>query len=379
MKKQATLQTALKHQEADYVPNMIFGSTATLAYKGLKAVDLMNDPYAFAKGMTDVFDEMWVDGVSSLGVTVSDKIMQAFDTIENKFGPDGNTVEHIQLAPMKGDEYPQLIENPDKFVVRELLPRKYPTLFENRESAKKSLKLYAEDRINLFMQIPAAVNQILIDKYGVTGIANMEERIETPLDILFDYFRGFSGTLTDLRRQPENVKKAIDKIWEVRCLPNMERPVNNPHLFGGQTCHIPTYLSVKQFDELFWPHQKQQIMRLANAGSKAYIIMEGRWEKIWHHFLELPKDSCVLHVDDDDFLKAYEVLGEHQILVGGLKSADVRLKSFEQIKDDVKRVIDTCAPGGGFLFCTDKVWLSAGDVNETLIEAFNFAHEYSRK
>lgn len=377
--KQTIVQDALHRKEPKYVPNVINATTGPLAYKGLKAIDLMENTDALAEGMTALFDEMHVDASSILGITVSPKIMQAFDTIENKFGPDGNTIEHVQLAPMKDDEYPELIENPNKLVVEKLLPRKYPTLFTDRENAKKSLKLYAEDRVLTFMHAASAIKQRLLDKYGVDSILNMNERFETPIDIIFDYFRGFRGTLTDLRRRPKEVKEAADILWEIRCLPAMAKSIENPDKFGFECCHIPAYMSVKQFDELFWPHQKQQIMRLVNAGSKAYIVMEGRWEKIWHHFLELPKDSCVLHVDDYDFIKANEVLGEHQILVGGLKSADVRLKSFDQIKDDVKRVIDTCAPGGGFLFTTDKTWISPGDVNETLIEAFNFAHEYSRK
>ena len=100
-----------------------------------------------------------------------------------------------------------------------------------------------------------------------------------------------------------------------------------------------------------------------SQGGKQYIILEGRWENIWDCFLELPKDSVVLHVDDDDFLKA----------------TDTRMKKFEDIKDDIKRVIDTCAPSGGFIFTTDKAMVTPGDVNPTLIECFNFAHEYSKK
>ena len=44
---------------------------------------------------------------------------------------------------------------------------------------------------------------------------------------------------------------------------------------------------------------------------------------------------------------------------------------------DVKKIIDACQPGDGFLFCTDKAWIAPGDVNQNLIDAYNFAHEYS--
>ena len=54
-------------------------------------------------------------------------------------------------------------------------------------------------------------------------------------------------------------------------------------------------------------------------------------------------------------------------------------KKFEDIKDHIKKVVDTCAPGGGFVFMPDKAFVTPGDVNPTLFECYNFAHEYSKK
>lgn len=141
--------------------------------------------------------------------------------------------------------------------------------------------------------------------------------------------------------------------------------------------HIAPYLSPKQFYELYWPYEKFWIERAAAAGTKVWIMLEGRWENVWECFKEVPKDSCILHIDDDDIIKAKEVLGDYQIIEGGLKMASVRTDSPEKIKDDVKKIIDACQPGDGFLFCTDKAWIAPGDVNQNLIDAYNFAHEYS--
>lgn len=44
--------------------------------------------------------------------------------------------------------------------------------------------------------------------------------------------------------------------------------------------------------------------------------------------------------------------------------------------DFAKRVIDHCAPGGGFLFTTDKAWNSPDDITQNLVDVYNFAHEY---
>lgn len=378
--KRANLEMALNRQEPDYVPNVMVHETASLARLGLKATDMMlGDPNQYVDALTSVFDEMWVDVSFLCGVPFTPKMQQGFPTCENMFGPDGNTPEHRQLAPMQKDEYDQLIADPNRFVTEVLLPRKFPGFFDDQEGAKRSLKLFAEDRVTAFTKLMGLTSQVLAQRYGIVSVSNGAERFEPPLDMIFDYFRGFRGTLTDLRRQPENLRKAIDKLWEVRCEPKMDKPVVNPQNWAFDMCHIPAYLSPKQFEELYWPHFKKLIERLAASGCKTYVNMEGHWSRIWHHFLELPKDCCILQVDDDSIFDLYRDLGQHQIILGGLRLGDTRMKRFEDIKDDIKRVIDTCAPGGGFLLDTDKGWIAAGDVNDTLIEAYNFAHEYSKK
>ncbi len=378
--KQSNMMKALNREEPAYVPNMINASCATIPWAGKRTVDVVDNPVAYVEALTAVFSEMWVDSQITLGVQFSNKMLQAFDSpLEHKYGPDGVTPEHIQLATMKADEYDLLIADPDRLVTEVLLPRKHPEIYQDREKAKRALKLYAEDKFYSYVQLSAMAGKKLAEQYGVTPLIDMHKRFETPLDIIFDYLRGFRGTLTDLRRQPEKVKAAMDTLWNVRCQPMLKAASAGGYPVAVQFCHIPAYLSPKQFDELYWPHEKAYIESIAANGGKAFIVMEGRWEKIWHHFLELPKDSCILNVDDDDIFQVHAALGHHQIICGGLKMADARLKSFDQIKDDIKRVIDTCAPGGGFLFCTDKAWIAPGDVNQTMIDAHNFAHEYSKK
>lgn len=377
--KRANVQKALNREEGDYVPNIMASGSATVAYAGKTLRDVLEDPQAYAQALTAIYDEMWVDAYFYTGAISTFVLQKVWDTAENYFGPDDITLEHVQLSPMKSEEYPLLAENPDRFVAEVLLPRKYPKLYEDPVYAREALKVYAREKFRALIEDGSAATAVLKDQYGMECLLSLQERIETPLDLIFDYFRGFRGTLTDLRRQPEMVRAALEKLWEVRCEPLMSRPFDVSAGFAYQVPHIPSYLSPKQYEELYWPHEKKFIERVAAAGGKTEILLEGRWEKIWHLFLELPKDCLILHVDDDDFFKAYEALGQHQIICGGLRSADIRLKSMEELKDQVKRVIDTCAPGGGFLLATDKIWSSPGDVNQNLIDVFNFAHEYSSK
>lgn len=376
--KYENFQKAMNRQETAYVPNAICNNGGGLFWSGKTAFDVAGDHHAYAQALTSFLDEMWVDVNLMSGLTTTPRRDAAFPTAENRIAKDG-TLTHLQTPFMKPEEYDQLIADPKGYIANVLLPRKYPYLYEDRETAKATMKVYAEEQVDLFLMQFGYTNKYLAETYGVHSCVNTGCMINTPLDHLFDYFRGFRGTLTDLRRQPAKVQAAMDAIWEYRSAAQTAGPFDSAKGFGFQPCHIPAYLSPKQYKELYWPYEKKYIEWIASNGGKLYLIMEGRWEKIMDCFLEVPKDSLVLAVDDDDFLKVHEVLGDHQILCGGLKAADTRLKKFDDIKDDIKRVIDTCAPGGGFLFCTDKGFLTPGDVNPTLIECYNFAHEYSKK
>lgn len=376
--KYENYQKALNRQEAAYVPNLVTNTGGGLFWAGKTARDVAGDHLAYAKAMTSFMDEMWVDVNAMSGLTTTPRISDTFPTAENRLAADG-TLTHLQTPHMKPEEYDQLIADPKGYIANVLLPRKYPYLFEDRAVAKEKLKVFAEEQVDNFVMQMGFTNRYIAETYGVSTCMDLTTMINTPLDHLFDFFRGFRGTLTDLRRHPDKVRAALDAIWEYRSAAMVAQPYDASKGFPFQPCHIPAYLSPKQYKELYWPYEKKLIEWIYSNGSKIFIAMEGRWENIMECFLEVPKDSVVLCVDDDDFLKVHECLGDHQILVGGLKTAGTRLKKFEDIKDDIKRVIDTCAPGGGFLFGADKGFLTPGDVNPTLIECYNFAHEYSSK
>ena len=376
--KNTNLMKALNREGADYVPTMLAASCAMVAWEGKKVTDIIDDADAYVEAMTNVFKVMWADGNTFTGTLFTSRIESVIEPLQNKFGPDGVTPEHVQMPMMERDEYDAFIEDPNRFVSEVLLPRKYPHLYEDRDYAKNVLKTVAEDKFYSLALLMGKQSQVLSEKYGITDIANFRAVFSNPVDTLFDYCRGFKGTLTDLRRQPDKVKAACDKLWEVYNLPRLDLPVAK-FPYACHMTHIAPYLSPKQFEEIYWPYEKRWIERAAAAGTKVWIMLEGSWKNVWHHFLEVPKDSCILHIDDDDICQAKKELGDHQIIEGGLKVAAVRTESIDKIKDDIKRVIDVCAPGDGFLFCTDKAWISPGDVNQNLIDAYNFVHEYSMK
>ena len=372
--KQTNFFKMIHRQGADFVPTIIASSCAQVAYTGQKVVDVAHDPAAYNKAMTDVYKEMWADASTFAGLLfVDDDIIKP---VQNFFGPDGTTPEHVQLSYMEKDEYDLLAKDPNAFVTEVLLPRKYPKLFEDREYAKETIRKVAEDKALALGILMGGSSQVMLEEYGITSFCDFANGFFNPVDVIFDYFRGFKGSLLDLRRQPEKVKAACDAIFATFNKHTFEAPVVE-FPYPCHMTHIAPYMNPDKFMEIYWPYEKEWINYVANGGGKVWIMCEGRWDKVYQCFREVPKDSCILHIDDDDIIKAKEDIGDWQILEGGLKLASLFTDSAENIKAEVRKVIDACAPGDGFLFCTDKAWISPQDMNRNLIDAYNYAHEYS--
>ena len=369
---------AIHRQGADYVPTMVASSCAQVAYTGKTVTEVINDPAAYIKAMTDVYSVMWCDGNTFAGTLFSDGIEKIISPVQNFFGPDGITPEHVQMSLMKEDEYDLLAKDPYALVTEVLLPRKYPRLFEDREYAKKAIQGVAANKAYALGVLFGGTAQCMAEQYGITTICDFGGVFMNPVDVIFDYFRGFKGSLIDLRRQPEKVAEACVSIRKTFNAHTYETPVVE-FPYPCHMTHIAPYMKPKQFMEIYWPYEKEWIDYIYAGGGKVWIMCEGSWKNVFDAFREVGKDSCILHLDEDDLAETKKTLGDHQILEGGLTLGGLYTKSSEEVKDEVKRAIDAGAPGEGYLLCTDKAWLSATDMSQNLIDAYNFAHEYSKK
>ena len=86
-----------------------------------------------------------------------------------------------------------------------------------------------------------------------------------------------------------------------------------------------------------------------------------------------------MFVDEDDIIEVNKAIGDWIVLGGGAKPAQTKFFSKEENIDYAKKVIDACAPGGGFIFSADKRMICPGDVTQTFIDVYNFVYEYGKK
>ena len=378
--KENVLKT-FRRQPHSWVPVMPRVGTALMDYSGTNYWEMQKHP----DDMPDVMLKIFADGMPADCITSAKFYMcPEFERllhgcVQSKLSEDGITLQHLQNSQMNEDEYPLAIKDLDNFIKNTLIRRKMPFLFDMEvKDAARLLEQAVDARAQTNAGAMGQVGVELEKRYGTYLFADGRGQLTTPGDIIFDNYRGFKGTLTDLRRHYEEMKEFSDVLWEK----GYARDFNKMKLFEDKyicyMAHIPAFLNQKQYNDLCYKYFKRQMTAMDAQNSKLYILAEGKWEHLFDFMLDLPKDCLVMNVENDDVCTAYKAIGHHQILIGGSLLVDTKMNSLEYNKDQVRRVMDTCAPGNAFIFGSDKSWCCKGDVNETLLETFKFAAEYGK-
>lgn len=314
---------------------------------------------------------------------------------------DGFTEQHKEYCPMVPEDYDELAKDPVRWILNEFVPRKFSRLDASNEEQKKAFT----SSLVPFLKFAGAL------VYGGYVFQKQDTPIvvggaaEMPLDFLFDYLRGFKGTVGDLRRHKDKVKAATGALldysydlshmtnlmmggmagglpWMVKNLVNAVILRNDfefttfPWIFNP--CHIPPFLSPKQFEEFYWPGYKAVVEHIHAHGGHLLTVLEGEWGREKLEILrDLPDNSVTFVVEHDDPKMVKEILSNNSIMAG-LPLELLRNGTKEECIAAAKEMVDELAPGGRFIFCTGhKVLLSGSDAKPENIRAVNeFVHGY---
>ncbi len=373
-------QKTILRQPHKWVPCAPRIGIAIVAYGGKTYYDVDKDFELYKQLMDNVLDRIPVDIINGVSILINPGRQVIMDGhVQTALADDGITLQHIQNAVMKGDEYPQLAADPMGFVEKVLIPRKFPFLFE--EGLEKAAKRLEALLVNLYEYRSNNTSKLLpyiMEKYSPVNISGGKGMVSTPGDRIMDLYRGFKGTLTDLRRHYEEMKEFADVMWETGMIDHMEGYTYSDFHYPSYMTHIPCYLNPKQYEDLCFKYFKTQVENLYAGNGKLYMLSEGNWKNVIHYMNDLPQDSVIFNCEDDDVCEAYDTIGAKQIIMGGAKIVMARVGSKEDNINLAKKAIDHCAPGNAFIFATDKSWCCKGDVTDNLIETFALAGEYGK-
>jgi hypothetical protein len=197
--------------------------------------------------------------------------------------------------------------------------------------------------------------------------------VEAPFDYMSDTLRGMRGIFLDMRRSPEKLLAAEEKVSQIQ----VEYAIALSKATGRKTAFFPLhrgsdgFISLPMFERFYWPQLKDMMLQLIDAGITPHVFYEGNWDKRLEYLAELPKGKTVGKFQQSNIFKVKEVLGDTMCILGGMSVSMLLGSEPSQIREHTHKVCQEVGRGGGFIMTTDisdmegcnpeliKVWVDA--------------------
>ncbi len=402
-KKRVTrLIKAIKMEEPDRVPVWLPAHVYPAYYAGADFRTIMYDydvmRQAWIKFMDDFGD---MDTFSGPGLIPSGKISEALESKVQKLPgiglpSDSSSNQFVEGEYMFANEYDLLMMDPSDFSLRVMLPRT-TGLFESFKNlpplrflqSAAWVAALADPEVRKTFQTLMGLG----DEYKKWRKANEEIRdivisrgyastfgggimAGAPFDHFADTLRGTQGIVMDMYRQPQKLHEAME-YWlnlsintSVKNFPMTNCPLVMMPLHKGDD----TFMSDKQFETFYWPTLRRLFMAMIEEGLVPIPFAEGRYTNRLKQIADTPRSAVVWYFDQTDMGEAKKVLGNVSCIAGNVPSSLVMTGTPEQVKEYCRKLIETCAPGGGYILAGGAS-VEKGNI-ENLRAMMQAAYEY---
>ena len=370
------------------------------AYTGMTAEELMYDPDKIGESYWKVLQDFEPDMIENPYVKLMGPVLDALDCKQARWPgrnlPSNLPFQFIEREYMKAEEYDVFLSDPSDFIVRRLWPRifgalkgleKLPpihnivsysvgmgTAFGSLEVAEA---LDALRRVSEESRKTVSYIQTFAQKSKEKGFPmDSDSLTQAPFDLLADFFRGSKGIMLDMYRRPELVLKACEKVLpfllERALLP--ARATGNPRVFIPLHWGMDGFLSREQYLKFYWPTLRELMMAMIKEGLYPCPFFEGEYMSRLDIIRDMPPGKACYKFESVDMVKAREVLGEGIALRGGVPMSLLVTGTPDQVKEHVRRLIDTVAKWGAFIIDASTILDDAKPENVRAL--FDAAREF---
>ena len=190
-----------------------------------------------------------------------------------------------------------------------------------------------------------------------------------PFDTVADMLRGTHGSVVDMFRRPERIIELCEQILPV----TLETAIKGNDMAECPILFIPmhkgddVFMSDKQFEKFYWPTYQKMLIGLIEEGFVPQPVIDGTYNRRLDYIKDLPKSGVVWVMEKTDMALAKEKLGGIACLAGNIKGSMMATHEPEAIAEYSRWLIDTCAPGGGYILSLGSS--IAGNINPDNIRA----------
>ena len=170
-------------------------------------------------------------------------------------------------------------------------------------------------------------------------------------DAVSDFFRGLRGGSLDMYRNPEKLQRAID-LMQPACIAlavGAAKMSGNPRVFIPMHRGADNFMSEEAFEKFYWPTFKELIDVLVANHLVPMPLFEGGYTSRLKYLAQLPPGKVAGHFDHVDRKKFKETCGDMMCFWGNVPSSIMCAGTPEQVKDDVKTLIDLFGDTGALI------------------------------
>ena len=172
-----------------------------------------------------------------------------------------------------------------------------------------------------------------------------------PFDTMADMLRGTRGAVVDMFRHPDLVLEIVERILPV----NLKSAVAAADRSDSPMIVIPlhkgddVFMSDAQFEKFYWPTFQRLLLGMIEEGLVPMPVAEGNYNRRLDYIKDLPKSGVMWLFEQSDMTAVQRVLGGHTCFGGNIGVSLMRHGTTEDVKKYCRWLIDTCAPGGGYI------------------------------
>jgi len=385
--KVARVEAAIALKEPDRVPIMPSASLFPMLHAGYTVAEVIYDPTL--EKMTDsvvkYLEEFDPDCGLGTGTNYAGEgYMLELEKPKNMrwAGMPGDIIDKnslqqfIEYPTLLDEEFDEFFRDRTGWALRKETPR-------NSELLEPLAKMIPGDRINARMlaaQVSTPEFKDMIEKLWKLNDMNRQFRenaeklnkkvyemgypvfrqgmAAVPFDAYSDGYRGTILSLEDLYDNTEEVERYLDEsigpMLEMIRMQAKRPGAKGKHVFMALHKGIDGFMGDEHYRKYYWKHLQMIIEEIIKVDMVPYIFCEGRYNTRLDCLTEVTPGKVFYHFEEVDMALAKSKLKDVACIGGSFSTNLLQFGTPDQVKDEAKKLLDTCAPGGGFIFMTSS-------------------------
>ncbi len=369
------LGKAAKMEIPDRVPCAIPTGWFPAKNAGVTLKEVMYDPELMKRvwlKFVDEYDSDTFDGTLFFQAPVSDVLRaKTMKWPGHGLPDDAHSYQYVEGEYMKADEYDLFMRDPLDFQLRRYLPRTMgifepfadvPTFSSYQGLPQRLMALYLDPRFQpVFKAIREAsgyLPALMKADMETTRAANARGfpvfrggLAVVPFDVFADNLRGTHGIVMDMYRQPDKLHEAMEFVLPqllsgaITMADGADCPVVMMPLHKGDD----TFMSDKQFETFYWPTFKRLLLGMIDEGLIPFPVAEGAYNRRLEVISDMPRSGVVWMFDQTDMARAKQTVGKVACIAGNVPVSLAYTGTAKEMTAYCRKLIETCAPGGGYI------------------------------